>query len=312
MKLKKYKYLIIACLVMVVIIAISFYQVYQDHFSYEKGYYEIKEKCYEGKDSDHEYCKRFTKKKYLESYIKINDPKKAHKELDAITLTCDVVENSLFSILQIFSPLVIIFCVVGFFNDDISTGMIKNYLLRQSHKDYLRKSYYYILKCSLLMPISLILIFIISMFITGYNFEVANSTKSISVYSEWKYNNFILYGFIICLIQYFMSLLYAHLGVLACKKNKNKLVSIVMGYIFFLVINISIYVFYGLVVSKLFGVKGLSDYFNIAGYWFFDNGSKIVFNVLIALILYILSVIIMYLSYKDKEGVILTSEKQMA
>ena len=67
------------------------------------------------------------------------DPIKAYKKLDTITLTSEIVENTIFSNLQYFSPILIILIMVGTFHNEFSSGMFKNYLLRTSYKTYLKK-----------------------------------------------------------------------------------------------------------------------------------------------------------------------------
>lgn len=46
---KRNKFIILSFLIMIVIMLMSFYQFFDSHFSYAKGYYVIKENCYEEK-----------------------------------------------------------------------------------------------------------------------------------------------------------------------------------------------------------------------------------------------------------------------
>lgn len=315
MILKKNKYIILSFLIILFIIGISFFQFYKENFDYAKDYYTIKENCYEKKNTKHEYCKIFTKDEYLESYIKNNDPRARYEELDAITLTCSIVETTIFSVLQFFSPLVIIFALVGTVHSDFSSGMIKNYLLRMKHKEYLKCIRKQVIKISLITPLALIIIFIISMLVTKFNFDIPNTIdfKNLSVYEPWKYTHFLLYGIIVCLAQFLLNILYCNIGLYACLKNKNKLVAIIMGYVLFLMVHMFVYlVIYVCIINKLMGFRNLTDFFNITGYWFFDSGSKCAYTILIAFILQVLSSLIINLYYKNKEGVILSSEKQNA
>ena len=50
MYFKKNKYFIITYILVILIILFSFYQYYDEHFSYSKTYYDIKENCYIKKD----------------------------------------------------------------------------------------------------------------------------------------------------------------------------------------------------------------------------------------------------------------------
>ena len=313
MLIKKNKYIILSFFIILLIIGISFFQFYKENFSYAKDYYIIKQNCYEKKNTKHEYCDLFMNENYLKSYIKNNDPNKAYKELDAITLTCTIVETTIFSILQFFSPLLIIIALIGTIQTDFSSGMIKNYLLRIDYKQYFKKIKKQIIKISLMTPIALIIVFIISMLITKFNFKIPTTPDfyNLSVYEPWKYSHFLLYGVGICIAQFFLNILYCNIGLYCCRKNKNKLVAIIMGYIMFLIVDIFFYiVIYVLLINKILGFRNLTDFFNITGYWFFDTGPSFLITILISFILQFLSSILIYMYYKNKEEVIISSESQ--
>ena len=143
------------------------------------------------------------------------DPQLKYQRLDAITLTCSIVEQTLFSILQYGSPLFIILAVVGVLHKNFSTGMIQNDLLRIRYNEYIKA----ILKIALLIPTSLIFIFIISCLLTKFHFQISPSTKALAVYSSFKYNHFLLYGIVICLLQFLLSFTYGCIGFICFKKK---------------------------------------------------------------------------------------------
>jgi hypothetical protein len=162
---------------------------------------------------------------------------------------------------------------------------------------------------SLITPFSLILIFIISCFLTKFNFNTESVYKYLAVYDKWKYNNFLLYECAIVLVQFFINFLYVNLGLLSIIKNKNKIVSIIMGYIYFLFAYIIIYVgLYAIVLNKMFRIKEMSDFFNISGYWFFDDGPNWLITIPLSMIFAFISFIILYKKYTNKERVILSYE----
>ncbi len=312
-KIKLNKYFLLSIILTFMLIILSFFQFFHENFSYAKDYYKIKEYCYEEKNPKHEYCKIFKDKERLDRYIEVSDPKAIFQSYDAITLTCTIVENTLFSTLQYFSPLIIMFAVLGTIHSHFTSGMFENFFLRQNYKKYLRQMYKSVLKVSLIMPMSLILIFVISTFISGFNFDFSNIDTGLAVYNKWKYENFFVYGSIICLTQFFISLLYANISLLCCKKNRNKLVAIIMSYVMFIVVDIILYiVIYAMILNKIFGIKEMTDYFNIAGYWFFIDGSKCFVPLIISIILYVVSFIEVKYSFKSKEQVIVSYEKQVS
>lgn len=191
--------------------------------------------------------------------------------------------------------------------------MFENYLLRMKYSKYLKTNYKIAIKAALITPISLVVIFILSSIFSGFNFSLSNVDTSLSVYSQFKYNNFFLYGFIICVIQFFISLLYANISLCCCKQNKNKLVAIIMSYVVFIIVDIIVYiVIYAMILNKIFGLKEMTDYFNIAGYWFFGDSINCFIPLIISFILQMISFGIVYKSFKSKEQVVLAYEKQVS
>ena len=95
--------------------------------------------------------------------------------------------------------------VVGTLHQEYSSGMLKNYLTRQSYKSYLKDKYKFILTISLIIPISLIVILLVSGILTGFNTKIASSVYSIAVYVFYRI--FIYYLFYECfLCQYWIIL----------------------------------------------------------------------------------------------------------
>lgn len=311
MFVKKNKYFILGIFLLLSLVAYSFYEFYNEYFSYRNTYYKIEDICYKKGKLDNEICKYFRTDSDVLRYLHNNNPNAKWKSYDAITLTSTIVETTSFSCLQFFSPLIIAILLIGKLHDEYSSGMFENYLLRMNYKKYLKNKYKVVFNVSLVMPITLLLIFFISCIVTGFNFDYSNIDKQLSVYSDFKYNHFIIYGTLICFIQFFISWFYSNIALFFLKKHKNKLVAIVMSYVGFLMIYLFIYVvFYCLVLNKLFGIKEMTDYFSITGYWFFEDGAKSYIALIVSIVLQIISSIIIFCSYKSKNGVIMAYEKQ--
>lgn len=316
--MKKYKFLFIGFIIMLGIIIYSCGTYYSESVSYTDYYYKVKENCYDNKEFDNSYCSQFkingqVDTEYLSLYIKNNDPKKVKSEMDVITVTSEIVELSFFKNLQIFSPLIILFVVIGTLQTEFTSGNFKNYLLRKDYRKYLKNKYKIAPLASLLMPISLIIIFLFSCIITNFNFDVSNVNTNLAVYDEWKYNNFFLYGLAICIIQFLISLLYSNIGIICISKNKNIIVSIIMGFLYFVLVYILIYVgIYIFIINKFLGFKELTEYFNIVGYWFFSKDVNLLCIIVLAFIFQITSLLYVYFKYKSKEKLVLAYEKQIS
>lgn len=310
---KRNKFFLLAIGLVIALVLYSFYTFYQDYFGYVPGYYKMKEICYEQKDLDNEICKQFRNMEDVERSLEIHDPVARFKSFDAITLTCTIVEHTAYNLLQYFSPLIIAIAVIGTLHSEFSSGMFENYLLRMNYKKYLRKTYKVAIKGALIIPFSLILIFILASIFSGFNFSLENVDTSLAVYDTWKYDHFLLYGIIICLIQFFISLFYANIGLLCLKKCKNKLVAIIMSFVAFLLAHLFIYlVLYAVIINKILGFKELTEYFSITGYWFFENSSDSYIALIISVLLMLFSLVILIRTYRNKEKVIECYEEQVS
>ncbi len=313
MVFKKYKYIIILMAILTIIMLISFYQFYKENFGYSKVYYQIYENCYNKKDTSYKHCEYFKTSEQLDSYIKLNNPKERLKKLDTITLTCSIVETSLFSMLQFFSPLIIIFALIFSVKPELTSCYFKNILLREDYKKYKKQIFKKFVVISISTPIILLIVFLISNIITKFNYNLPSEISTYAVYDKWKYNNFILYGFSICIIQFFINISYCCIGLYSCLKNKNSIVATIMGYILFLIMDIIIYIIiYALIINKILGFKNLTDFFNITGYWFFNIGPSFMYVILISFIIQLLSLLLIARIYKSKERIIIAYEKQNA
>lgn len=310
-KIKKNKFLILYILIIVLIVILSFVEYFKVNFNYVNRYNEIKNDCYYQENASNELCSNFSDTTQLQNFIDEYNPQKHFKSIDAISLTCSIVENTTYSILQFLSPLLIGISIVGTLHTEYSSGMFKNYLLRMNYKKYLKEKYKIVIKTATIIPISLILIFVLSCVITKFNFNVSESMKITSVYHEWRHSNFLLYGTMICLLQFLMSLFYGNLNLSCCKESRNKIVSIIMGYLCSLACSLFIYIIiYSLFINKIFGLENLTDVFLITGYWFFSESNYVLPSLIVALILVITSFVLIYNKYKNKEGVINANEKQ--
>ncbi len=313
-ELFKYNKIVVVILVIIgFITCFSFFQYFNDYYSNSQFFENKKETCLIDKNKNDKFCSSFPNEKELKNYLEDNDPRNKFKKLDAITLTCEIVENGLFSVMQLLAPILIIIAVIGSIHKYFNSGMFKNYLTRMRYKDYLKVQFIKILKISFIIPVSLLFIFILSCLITKFNFKVDEKVKQIAVYSDWKYNNFILYGAIICLLQYIMSIMYGLLGLINCLKNKNSVIACVLSYIFFLIEYLFIYiVLYSIIVKKIFNINGLAEYFNISGYWFFNDKMNYGLLLLISFLIVLCNFIIIYKKIYNKEKVVMENEKQIA
>lgn len=292
-------------------ILLSFHDYFSLNFSYAKDYYKVIDKCGEsGSDPDDELCYWHKTDENVERYKRENDPVAKYKKLDAITLTCYIVEETLFNNLQLLSPLFIAILVIANIHKEVASGMVKNYFTRTDYKKYLRKNLKLLGIVSLTFPIVLCLVFLLSCLITRFNFNIGDTTIDNYIYTPFKYKHFFLYGTVICLFQYILSFAFGALALAFGKNSKNILVSILTSFIYITLIVIFINVgLYALILNKIFGIKKLSEYFMVTTYWFLGKGDNVALMLVIAICFLLFSLLVYYLSYKNKERFIMKNEK---
>lgn len=304
----KNKLMIITCiLISLVIVLLSFGEIIRDYMPNLLEYNTIKKQC----PGEYEICTKFKSKEDLDYYIKNENPS---KKFDAITLASYVVETSNnFGILVFLSPLTMILLVVFKIHDEISSGYIENILTRVSYKQLMKIYISIALKAALLIPFLYIFIFLISCIITRFNFMSISETMLLSPgVDTFKYNHFIIYSIWLLSTQYLLHFSYALIGLLASFVSKSKIISVALGYIFFVIICILYLIFGAFVMRNLFGFYyNETNYFNLIGqYWFFNDIVNPWISYFIVISVICLISILIYIYAGKKEKVIELYEKQ--
>ena len=81
----------------------------------------------------------------------------------------------------------------------------------------------------------------------------------------------------------------------------------------FIIVDIFIYaVFYAIFLNKILGIKEMTDYFNIAGYWFFNGNNNLFVPLIVSFLLQIISFVTLVYIFRDKGQVVIDYEKQVS
>lgn len=208
--------------------------------------------------------------------------------------------------LQILAPLFIMISSSCLFHKALRKGLLKNCLLRTGYKGFIKKNYIRALGSSLILPFFLLFVFIISFIISGnfdykYGMKVYSfTTFGVSNHEHWKIFlivymlNFILHG-----------IFWINIGLYNCKYNKNVAISIILSY-FEYVLFCAIF---ELELEKgIFSGTKYSMYFNLSNIWVY-SGVTLIGMIIISLFLAVVSTIMVYLAYKNKEDVLMEIEK---
>ena len=120
----------------------------------------------------------------------------------------------------------------------------------------------------------------------------------------------LIFYFVYLLNIFLHSIFYVNVSLISCKNNKNIFVSIILGYMIFIVLEIISEVLIGQVLMHyVFGISNAFDLFNLFNIWVYDNVISLWHITILSLIISIGSTIITILLYRNKEGVVIENEK---
>lgn len=290
---------IIALIIFIGTIVSGFAKYFDEYYNYSSRYYEDVKKCQKTKEE--RVCKIVNS---------IESPSEKLKKEETRDLYFNVLYNELN--LTLIAPLIIITILIGKYHSDFSSGFIKNRLTRESLKDYRKRLQKGVFKTALILPLALLVIFLISGFITKFNFNLLDEVKMQAQYDTWNYNNFPLYLIIHGIILYIVGVLYGYIALFSLNKTKNKLLAIILSYLIFFVASIFLYVIiYAILVTNLLHIDVSSNYFNLAGHWVLYPKYENYWITMSTMALYaIISSIIFYFIYQKKEKVLVGNEKE--
>lgn len=245
----------------------------------------------------------------------------SQKNLDYLKVTDPIMyfyhmfsDLSLYDI-QIIGPLFVIVPSIMLVHKELNSGYIKNVLTRIEYKKYMKKKYFETLKCSLILPVFVIIMFLCSC-VLAKGFAIGSNAEYYGRFAaapDPKYlTNLPLFMFTYVFVIFLHSILYMNLGLLFCKKNSNSLVSIVLGYLSFIVIDIFMEILLGdIILSMLLNIRNLTDSFNLFNIWKYDNVKSLGLVIGYSLTLVVCTTLLLIKKYKNKESVVIEIEKHL-
>lgn len=305
------KTFIIISLFIFIIIGISFYEYMHPKFSKELMELDsmVIEKCKTKQDT--KFCNDngvYDKESYKDflKYASVN----TRKTLDTITLSSEIIQNNLFSVIGFFFPLFIVILVVKSLSSDIKTKFYQSIILRKGYKKYLHSKLSEIFIYSLLYPVSLIIIVLISCFITEFNFNIDSVNKGIAVYSKAIENHYQFYFIIVCIATYLTCIFYGLIAFICYIKENNIIVAIIKSYLLCIVLGIFNYIIGNFIFGKIIKMDVYAGTFNIFGYASFNEINNYLLIFLNLLILLIIPSIYIVCKYRRKDKFYEEIEKQ--
>lgn len=235
---------------------------------------------------------------------------------DTFTVFFQLLINSDLSLIQLFAPMIVILLTGYSFSREYNTGFYKNKLLRMSYKNYLKQAIYSAYKCIWILPAFILILFICSFIISGH-FDI---DLTISYWPEYYIpisisivKNFFPFMSVFILNILFSSLFYANLSLISIKKSHNYIVSVIVSYLLFIFCDIVLEVLIGgLILEKYAHLSQAPNIFSLFSCWVYDgiyDTSSISLYTINCFLLAVVSLIVVAYIYRNKEEVIIESEK---
>ncbi len=275
----------------------------------------------DGHKLDLEHCESgYFEEHYPEADVNslCEELKNYHPEIelkkDAFFITFDILSHYTISYLQVFAPLLIILAALYTFQKKLKSGFFKNIMTRMEYKKFMIKSVLKSYSASLFIPITIIVIFILSYILSGsLDFNHTVATTDPSAIPDALLNNYRkMPQFIITFLLTFIlhGMFWINIGYIVAKKSKNIVITVVGSFIVYIVIfAISDIVIGAYLLEKILHIKGGLYLVNFGNIWLYIDIYNLWIPIIYGLILFIISLIILIKIYKNKEEVIVASEK---
>lgn len=191
----------------------------------------------------------------------------------------------------------------------LKNNILKNTLTRESYKKVMIKLFSKAYKPALILPILTIIAFIVCFISTG-NFDFNNAIQGNFV--SWNIDsikNPILFMVVYILRVFIVSLVYINISLLICKKNHNFVVATILSYLCFIGIEIFLEVVCNLLIFTVILKSGFGVVLNILAIFSLFDYYGLMYSILIPFLFLIVTTILVYCNYKNKEKLIIECEK---
>lgn len=190
----------------------------------------------------------------------------------------------------------------------LKSKVIVNELTRTDYKKILKKYFLSSYKSVIILPIIIIIAFVLcySLFDSfDYSYSIANSTIA---WSEQTIKNPIIFMLLYLLNSIVHSFLYINISLCIVRKHHNFLVSAILSFLTFIGIEAVLELLFNAIICTLILKTEVGIIFNIMNILAFNDLLGIFSPLIVPTILLVLSFIILFVMYKDKEKLIIDCE----
>lgn len=181
---------------------------------------------------------------------------------------------------------------------------IKNHLTRESYNKYIKKILLDSYKSVFIWPMITILLFMFSYIISNGSFEIIDTNSSFSYEILSKPVMFMLSNL---LNTIFMSFFWTNIALLIVPDTRNYIVSVLESIMIYFGIALTNTFFVILLISKILN-KEVEKYLDFLDVYTYNNRNLLSFNIL-CLSIALISGLLVYLKYKNKEKIIMKLER---
>lgn len=213
-------------------------------------------------------------------------------------------------------PIAVMLIIIDNWYNKFKNGNIKNYLTRQSYKQFRKNLFLSTAKTALIYPLILLIFLIISFIISkSGNNPVATIENSLSYsdYNAWAYHHFFLYIIRSSLLLYIQGLMVSFFPLIFLNRIKNKVLLILFSYITWIVSILLLYAVPYMLLDIYFNYKINNTYLNYYSFLMYYNLAMNYYLYLFSLSSFTIFLFFInyLLIYNKKEKVVLQNEKEM-
>lgn len=282
-------------------------------FSIAGIYNNIKE--FNMKVNAHEYklneCKTNMKNEsnsfsWCNEYIKWDGPKRS----DAFFTFFDIIFDDHFRIIHLLLPVLIIMCSIDRINNKLKNGYIKNELMRKKYNIYMIQEWFHSISHLLIIPLLFVFIFLVAFILTG-NFDYKNSMLNFDPWVNPVFFDNIIFSIIIYFVNFLLhGVFIINIGYIMTKKGKGYILSVISSFIVYLGLWLLSETIFGYFIMRgILGKPELHNYFSFTTLWGYPLINNFLIFTLIQFSYALISSVIVYIIYKNKEEVIMANEK---
>ncbi len=250
--------------------------------------------------------------KYLKEHPEINVSLKDPYIMDTYSLFTYFLVDSPLSLGIFVFPFILMFVGSYNFYQKYKSGYFKYEQMREKYSKCISNAIFSSWKNCMIIPIYLIITFIVCYIISGH-FDIGRTIEyyNYSFINRNLINNLPLYLFIYIINLTLLGLFCINISVSYIKKCDNFLVLLILSYLTYIIVWIITEVVIGNVILLVF--PNLPQNFTmslaLSNFWVYEDIISLPFMILFAMILFLISLIVVILVYRNKEGVNIEMEK---